>query len=182
MKKIKNHCHFRQKPSEMTPNWTTVRGFTLIELLVVVLIIGILAAIALPQYNKAVTKSRLAAIKPVLSAVKSAEEMYYLEHGSYTQYTQSLADTLDIGFSCRTVQDGSVLKCDDYFLIDVLRPAENDVRAAYCPGHQTHWNDDCVMHYDFRYIIYLDHSSKPGKTECSARTALGRAICKSEGF
>ncbi len=60
------------------------KGFTLIELLVVVLIIGILASIAIPQYFKVVEKARVAEAMSVISSIKSAEERYLARGGTYT--------------------------------------------------------------------------------------------------
>lgn len=70
-------------------------GFTLIELLVVVLIIGILASVALPQYEKAVEKSRATQALTLLKSVYQAQLIYKMANGTFA----SSFDDLDINTS-----------------------------------------------------------------------------------
>ena len=70
-------------------------GFTLIELLVVVLIIGILAAVAVPQYQKAVEKSKAAQGMMFVKAFNQAAPVYYLNNG----IPATDIEQLDVGLS-----------------------------------------------------------------------------------
>ena len=67
----------------------------MIELLVVVLIIGILASVAMPQYFKSVEKSRSAEATGVLASIASAQERNYMAKGGYA----SSLDDLDVGIN-----------------------------------------------------------------------------------
>ena len=60
-----------------------VTGFTLIELMIVVSVIGILAAIAYPNYQDYLVKSRRADVMGTLTTLSAAMERYYTQHNSY---------------------------------------------------------------------------------------------------
>ena len=78
------------KRSRLKGCFCSKEGFTLIELLVVVLIIGILAAVAVPQYQIAVDKSRVATMLPLLDAVVKAQTVYYLANGKIANKFEQL--------------------------------------------------------------------------------------------
>ena len=87
-------------------------GFTLIELLVVVLIIGILAAIALPQYRVAVAKTRFIELQTLGMALRRAEQLYYIANGTYTEDLEELdIDVPGSKNNLKTIVEGSKYVC-----------------------------------------------------------------------
>ncbi len=97
----------------------TRRGFTLIELLVVVLIISILAAVAVPQYRKAVTKSQINSMLPLLNTAWIAYENFYLETGSFPETIDQL--NIDVPWTghynaVSSRNDTSLISNDDWML------------------------------------------------------------------
>lgn len=125
------------------------KGFTLIELLVVVLIIGILSAVALPQYSRAVEKSRAAEALTIADAVHKGVTLYYLATNSFPSSLDELdiqvspSKTFDIVleqdygyFRVRRLGKGFSAFANDYYELtyDYDRSSGKLLRR-YCTGH-----------------------------------------------
>ncbi len=101
------------------------KAFTLIELLVVVLIIGILSAIAIPQYQKAVYRARNTKLKNYVTAIATAQQSYYLANGKFAADFKDL--DIDLPFAAPgTRPNVNIQPCNKVVPgTDSLREGEN---------------------------------------------------------
>ena len=152
------------------------KGFTLIELLVVVLIIGILAAIAMPQYQKAVEKARTAEAMTWLGNAQRAVSMYLLQNGGFpSESVDFIADgvseiDLTNGLTCGSISGFSSQACynknftyaavcgNDHCILVAYRMPDGD--ATQLHGGIVMKNEDS-QNWVPEIVVYTDNTGKP---------------------
>ena len=142
------------------------KGFTLIELLVVVLIIGILSAIALPQYTQAVEKSRMAEAFSILPTLAQAMDVYVMSASNPEAYPLDKG-VLDVDLSNLTC-DTDGFCSSKYFKYRIF----NDSNMTYAVN--------AVRLGDTAYTLQFQRTaSNPSWTKrCVAKNAAQLKICK----
>ncbi|MFC1623872.1 prepilin-type N-terminal cleavage/methylation domain-containing protein [Candidatus Omnitrophota bacterium] len=121
------------------------KGFTLLEVLIVVIIIGILAAIALPQYTSTLEKAKSAEAIGILGSFRNSMDRYWYEHlsdATYTSATFAMGATGTITLDLDNPNDTTNKKWQ-YGLTDNSTSAARDylIQAQRLTKETTHWID-----------------------------------------
>ncbi len=153
------------------------QAFTLIELLVVVLIIGILATVAVPQYQKAVMKASSMRLLPLIKAIDTAEQIYFLANGTYTITLDELDISLPGGAKISNTTSATY---EDFVCSMGLRANKSRV-SLYC--YNTDKKAPMFEKYpDFPHFLCWGNNGKLAQEICKSVCGVGELDDMGNGY
>ena len=156
-------------------NVSRLGGFTLIELLVVVLIIGILAAMALPQYFKAVERSRMTEAVTLMDSIVKAQRRKFMQTNRYANEFEGL-DVAPKGATGRmyfTKGDPVTGAGGNGFRMTL--PINGSFRSSYM--NAVRMVDGNYRHPSLQYQYVLERYYQSDNVSCHGTNQAGRELC-----
>ncbi len=169
---------------------TRNNAFTLIELLIVVAIIGILAAIAVPNFLNAQTRAKLARTEADLKALETALESYRLDNNAYPATYELFRLTTPIAFMTYFPEDpfGPILK-DDTGYGSVLNAYGSPIKSYYIyHGPETYSTHPDMIRMGIQWVLtglgpdkgWFDNTNGP--QNCYPRYAASNGLISRGNF
>ncbi len=129
----------------------SLSGFTLMEIIVTVIIVGVIASFAIPNYSRTINQTRAQDAIIQLSAIRSANQLYFAKTGTYwpTVAGSNLVSAINSALNLNIIQNGMVYDCQGNgttftctaintspaFTITVNQAPLEDLANPICTGH-----------------------------------------------